>query len=176
MFSCQPLESLDDVVFDNNLLTKININAEKKIVNNLYEINYFEPYIGHTLIITPLDRINQWLEDNINFFGSQNKLIINIIDASLTRIETEVKNKSNFNATTEFLYEIHFMIEFILYDDSDLVLATTEAEVNRTTTSNKFISLDQKEQIINTLILDALIDISLKTGELLRVHMSGFIL
>ena len=68
------------------------------------------------------------------------------------------------------------MIEFILYDDSDLVLATTEAEVNRTTTSNKFISLDQKEQIINTLILDALIDISLKTGELLRVHMSGFIL
>ena len=60
------------------------------------------------------------------------------------------------------------MIEFILYDDSDLVLATTEAEVNRTTTSNKFISLDQKEQIINTLILDALIDISLKTGELLN--------
>ena len=77
LFSCQPIEILDDVVFDNNLLTKININAEQKYINNIYEINYVDPYIDHSIKYPPLLRINNWLEQNINVFGSQNKLTIN---------------------------------------------------------------------------------------------------
>ena len=57
LFSCQSVEILDDVVFDNNLLTKININAEQKYINDIYEINYVDPYIDHSITHPPLLRI-----------------------------------------------------------------------------------------------------------------------
>ena len=64
LFSCQSVEILDDVVFDNNLLTKISIHAEQKIINNIYEMNYVEPYIDHSIKHTPLLRLNNWLDQN----------------------------------------------------------------------------------------------------------------
>ena len=176
LFSCQPIEILDDVVFDNNLLTKININAERKYINDIYEINYVDPYIDHSIKNPPVFRLNDWLSENISIFGSQNKLIINIIDASLKRTERENKNKKKYQEKTEFFYEIHFLIEFDLYDDDNFTLVTINAETERTTTSSKFISLSEEERILDTLILEALIDISLKSDDLLKTHMSEYLL
>ena len=59
---------------------------------------------------------------------------------------------------------------------SEEILATTEIEAKRSTTSSKFISLYEKEMIIDTLILDALIDVSLKSEELLKKHMFEYML
>ena len=56
------------------------------------------------------------------------------------------------------------------------MLATINAETERTTTSGKFISLNEKERILDTLILDALIDISLKSDELLKTHLSEYLI
>ena len=176
LFSCQPIEILDDVVFDNNLLTKISINAEQKYINEIYEINYVDPYIDHSIKHTPLSRIKNWLDQNINIFGTQNKLTINIIDASLTRIERKNDSKKKYEENTEFFYEMHYMLEFLLLDDNDLILATTIVEAKRSTTSGKFISLSEKEKIVDTLILDSLIDVSLKSEELLKKYMFEFML
>ena len=56
------------------------------------------------------------------------------------------------------------------------MLATIKAENKRTTTSSKFISLNERERILDTLILDALIDISLKSNVLLKTYMSEYLL
>ena len=176
LFSCQPIEILDEIIFDNNLLTKININAEQKYINDIYEINYVDPYIDHSITHPPLLRIKNWLDENINIFGSQNKLTINIVDASLTRIERENESKKKYEEKTEFFYEMRYMLEFVLYDDNDLILATTVVEAKHSTTSGKFISLNEKENIVDTLILDTLIDVSLQSEELLKKHMFEFVL
>ena len=68
------------------------------------------------------------------------------------------------------------MIEFELYDDNNFMLATINAETERTTTSSKFVSLNEKERVLDTLILEALLDISLKSDELLKTHMSEYLL
>ena len=96
IYSCQPVEISDKIVFNNNLLSKISINANQKIVNQLYEIKYVEPFIDHSLKNNPLLRINNWIDQNINIFGTQNILEINIIDASITRIEKESENNKKF--------------------------------------------------------------------------------
>ena len=176
LFSCQPIEILDEIIFDNNLLTKININAEQKYINDVYEINYADPYIDHTITHPPLLRIKNWLDQNINIFGSQNKLTINIVDASLTRIERKNESKKKYEEKNEFFYEMRYMLEFVLYDDNDLILATTVVEAKHSTTSGKLISLNEKENIVDTLILDTLIDVSLKSEELLKKHMFEFVL
>ena len=176
LFSCRTVEVLDDVIFDNNLLAKISINAEYKNINEVYEISYIDPYIDHSIKHTPLSRIKNWLDQNINVFGSQNKLTINIIDASITRIEIENESKKKYIEKNEFFYEIHFILEFLLHDDNDQILATTIIEAKRSTTSSKFISLNEKEWIIDILILDALIDVSLKSEELLKKHMFEYML
>jgi len=176
LYSCQPIETLDEIIFDNNLLTKININAEQKYINDIYEINYVDPYIDHSITKSPLLRIKNWIDQNINIFGSQNKFTINIIEASLTRSERRNESKKKYEEKTEFFYEMRYMLEFVLYDDNDLILATTVVEAKHSTTSGKFISLNEKENIVDTLILDTLIDVSLKSEELLKKHMFEFVL
>ena len=176
VLSCQPLEVLDEVIFEYNQLPKISINAKEKLINEVYEINYVDPYIDHSIKSPPILRLKDWISQNISIFGSQNKLIINIVDASLKKTERENKNKKKYQEKTEFFYEIHFLIEFALYDDNDFMLATINAEIERTTTSGKFISLNEEERILDTLIFDALTDISLKSDELLRTHMSEYLL
>jgi len=176
IFSCQPVELLDEVIFAYNQLPKISINTKEKLINEVYEINYIDPYIDHSIKNPPILRLKDWISQNISIFGSQNKLIINIVDASLKRTEIENKNKKKYKEKTEFFYEIHYLIEFELYDDNNFMLATINAETKRTTTSSKFISLSEKERILNTLILNALIDISVKSDELLKTHMPKYLL
>ena len=74
--SCQKIELLDDIVFNNSLLEKININAESIKINNSYEYKISEPFIDHTMLITPSQRIESWLEDNVFIFGSNNQFIV----------------------------------------------------------------------------------------------------
>ena len=176
IFSCQPAEVLDEVIFEYNQLPKISINAKEQLINEVYEINYVDPYIDHSTKNPPILRLKDWISQNISIFGSQNKLIINIVNASLKKTERENKDKKKYQEKTEFFYEIHFLIEFELYDDNNFILATINAETKRTTTSSKFISLSEKERILATLILDALIDISLESDELLKTHMSEYLL
>ena len=127
-------------------------------------------------LIVPIITSLLYQDQNINVFGSQNVLTIKIVDASLTRVEIENKSNKKYSEKNEFLYEIHFMLEFFLHDDYDQILATTQIELKRSTTSRKFISLYEKEMIIDTLILDALIDVSLKSEELLKKHMFEYML
>ena len=176
IFSCHPVEVLDEVIFEYNQLPKISINAKEKLINEVYEINYVDPYIDHSIKNPPILRLKDWISQNISIFGSQNKLIINIVDASLKKTEKENKNKKKYQEKTEFFYEIHFLIEFELYDDNNFMLATINAETERSTTSGKFVSLNEKERVLDTLILEALIDISLKSDELLKTHMSEYLL
>ena len=71
---------------------------------------------------------------------------------------------------------MNYILEFLLYDDNELIIATTIVKAKRTTTSSKYISLSEKEKIVDTLILDALIDVSLKSEELLKKYMFEFMI
>ena len=176
LFSCQPVTITQDVVFDNSLLSKISIHAEQKIINNNYDIKYTEPYIDYSLDKPPILRLNNWLDENIVVFGSENILKINILDASISRIERANSDKKKFAEKSEYFYEIHFVIEFVLIDDNDLILAIVKAESTNSTTSSKYISINEKERIIDELILNSLEDISNKSEELFKKHMIEFML
>ena len=120
--------------------------------------------------------MNNWLESNVNIFGSTNILIIDIKQASLTRIERKNISKKKYEEKNEYLYEIYFLVDYTLYDDNNFNLATVSVETKRTTTSSKLISLNEKEHIINVLILDSLIDVSLKSEELIKEYMPEYLL
>ena len=175
--SCQKTELLDDIVFDNTLLKKINIHAEFTEINNSYEYKVSEPYIGHNMLITPSQRIESWLHDNIFIFGSTNKFVVNIKEASI--IQNEIINKDenkNITDSKEYYYEINILMNFILYDDNDLILATTDVKVKRSTTSSMFISINERNHILDSLTLEAIIDITNKSVELLKIHMLEYTL
>ena len=57
-----------------------------------------------------------------------------------------------YEEKTIFLYEVFFLVEYTLYDDNDYLLAITSVESTRSTTSKKYISLNEKEVIINNLL------------------------
>ena len=78
MISCQRVEVLDSIVFDYDQLSKLTITAEELIINEIYEIKYSEPYIDHSLKISPKSHLISLLKNNISNIGSENKLIINI--------------------------------------------------------------------------------------------------
>ena len=67
-------------------------------------------------------------------------------------------------------------MNFILYDDADLILATTHVGVNRSTTSGKYISINERNHILDSLTLEAIRDVTTKSIELLKIHMFEYIL
>ena len=163
LFSCQKSEIEDIEILDYKKLEKISITAKKNIIQNLYKFSINEPYIDYSLTSPPLDYLNNWLNLNFSFIGNENIFEINIIDASIKKSEIRNEDKKKFVEKTIFFYEINFLLEFILYDDSRSILANSIVEVNRTTTSNKFISIKESENIVNTLIYDSLKDLSIKS-------------
>ena len=176
LFFCQPTQINDDIEFDSNLFTKISLNANTKIINPIYEAKYAEPYIDHSIKFTPLLRIHDWLDKNISTFGSYNKLVIDILNASIVRKEQENKDSKKYEEKFIYYYELNYEIILVLYDDKDSILATTKVSSKHSTTSSKFISLNEKEIILENLIFDALVDLSSQTEILLKKHMIQYML
>ena len=178
LLACQKTELIDDVVFDNSLLNNISFNVAEKIIDVSYETTFNETFIDHVMETPPSDRIIAWLENNIVNFGTVNKLIIDIQQASITRneIEREVDLAGVIKKQNEYLYELNLVVMFLLYNDSDNILATTKVEVFRSTTSSKFISLNERNRILDNITLDSLKDLSIKSAELLKKHMFEYIL
>ena len=176
--SCQKTEFLDDVVFDNSLLTNMSFNAGKKEINVTYEATFNEPFIDHVMTTSPTTRVISWLENNVNNFGIMNNIVIDIQKASIARkgFDREVKVAGISKKQNEYIYELNFEVLFLLYNDSDQILATTQVEVFRSTTSSQFISLNERDRILDKLTLDSLRDLSNKSVEVLKVHMSEYML
>ena len=89
ILSCQPVEKLDTIVFDNNQLSKFDILSNTIEINEIFEKKFSEPFIGHTIEVDPAQRIINWLNDNFRAIGNENVFVISIIDASLTQTEFE---------------------------------------------------------------------------------------
>ena len=174
--SCNKIEVLDEIVFDYDQLPKIVFSAEQKKVKETYETKFSDPFIDYSLPKPPKEHLKSWIESNFAIIGTENKLIINIIDSSLTKSEVANANAKKYEEKTIYLFEINYLAEYILYDDSNAILSSTTVETKRSITSGKFISLMELDRIIESLILDALIDFAKKTEELIKIHMSGYIL
>jgi len=83
---------------------------------------------------------------------------------------------NKYKEKTIFLFEINYLVEFILYDNNNYILASIIVEANRNTTSGKYISIQESEKIIDYLIFNSLRDFSNKAQELIKIHLKNFIL
>ena len=63
-----------------------------------------------------------------------------------------------------------------MFDDSDNLVASTIVETSRSTTSGIYISIQEKENIIDDLIYNSLVDTSNETNKLLINYMANYIL
>ena len=174
--SCKPMESLENFVFDNTQLNSFLFSANQITIKQTYQPIFEEPYIDHSLERTPNFYLSSWLKNNINIVGDQNILSVNIFDASIKKSEIPNINTKKYEEKTIFLFEITFLVEFVLYDESNFILASSIVEAKRSTTSGKYISIQETERIIDLLIIDCLIDFTKKSNELINKHMYNFIL
>jgi hypothetical protein len=176
IISCQPIEKIEEVVFDNSQLSKFEILSKDIKIITTFEKKISEPYIGHLLRIDPSQRIVNWINDNFKTIGKENKFEIVILDASLLMTEFENKDAKNFDEKSNYKYELFYLIEFNLYNDSNNLVASTLVETVRTTTSGVYISLQKREKIIDDLVYNSLLNLSLETQKLLIEYMGEFIL
>jgi hypothetical protein len=63
-----------------------------------------------------------------------------------------------------------------LFDDSGNLVVSTLVEASRSTTSGIYISIQAKDNIIDDLIYNSLVDISNETKKLLNNYMANYIL
>ena len=176
LISCQPIEIIEPAVFDNDQLSSISINAGNIEIEQTYESQFADPYIDHSLTNPPVERLKSWIQTNINLFGNNNRLKINIFDASIKKTEEKDLKAKKFEKKDIFIYELFYLIEFTLYDDSNYLIASTIVESFRTTTSGRFISISETEKIIDDLILESLRDITKESKRLINLYMSDYVL
>jgi len=176
LFSCQPIEIIKPVVFDNDQLSTISINAKNIKIEETYEPKFIDPYIDYSLKHPPIERLKSWINTNVNTFGKNNKLTINILDASIKKIEAQDLEVKKFEEKDIYKYELFYLIEFNLYDDSNYLIASTNIESFRSTTSGRFISILETEKIIDDLILESLKDITKESKRLVNLYMPDYII
>ena len=90
ILSCQPVEILKPVEIDMARFEKISINAEKIEVNKKYDSVFSKSNIEDQIQKSPINLMVEWNSQNILKIGSENKLVINILDASIKK--TEIMN------------------------------------------------------------------------------------
>ena len=173
--ACQPVEIIEPVEFDNSRLEKISISAEEISINIKYNPIFSEENIEDQVSNPPIIIIQNWINDNINNFGNQNKLIINILDASLLKREIENIDAKKYEEKFIYNYEVFFLVEYELYDDNNDLIANATVESSRSTTSQRYISLNETELIINNLILNSLNDFIKETKLILEVYMGEYL-
>ena len=176
ILSCNPVEILEPLEFDNSQFTKISMIAKKVIVNQKYEPIYEEPYVDHSLNNPPVARLKSWINTNIVTTGLENTLRINILDASIKRFEEENIDAKKFETKEIYKYQLFYLLEFNLYDNSDYLIASTIVESNRSTTSGKFISILESERILDELILESLRDLSTESLVLIKQYMLDYVI
>ena len=176
VIACQPIEKVKHIVFDNSQFAHFNILSTSIEINKIFEKKISDPYIGHTLKVNPAERIINWINDNFKPIGNENIFNVTILDASITQTQFENKQAKNFDEKNNYIYELFYLLEFSLFDDSANLVASTLVETSRSTTSGVYISIQEKENIINDLIYNSLVDISSETNKQLINYMANYIL
>ena len=163
MLSCQPVEILRPIEIDTSNLDTISIYSKNIEINKKYNSVFSQNNIEEQIQKSPIDVIVEWHNKNILKIGNENKLVINILDASITKNEIENVDAKKYEEKTIYKYELLFLVEYELYDDSGFLEANTTVETSRSTTSQKYISLNEVELIINDLLVEAMKDYIIET-------------
>ena len=101
ILACTPVEIISKFV-------KISVNANKITVNSDYNPVFSENNIEDQLKNPPILQIQNWIKQNIINFGNQNELVINILDASITKKEIDNLEAKKYEEKTIYLYEVFF--------------------------------------------------------------------
>ena len=80
-----------------------------------------------------------------------------------------------YEEKTIFKYEVFYLVEYELYDSSSYLIANTTVETSRSTTSQKYISLNETEIIINDLLILAMRDYIKETKNQLTIYMGDYL-
>ncbi|MBG76415.1 MAG: hypothetical protein CMI98_00865 [Pelagibacteraceae bacterium] len=178
LVSCQSSDIIKNVEFDYSEFKKLTFLSNSIEIKNEYKISLEDSFVDHTMETSPSERLINWVKNNIIGFGVENKLIIEIKDASIieTNVESAEKIAGIIKKSQELKFELSYFAIFSLYDDSDNLLAFTEIQSKRTVTSNTLISLYEKEKILEQLVYKGLEDFTLKADQMSREYLGEFIL
>ena len=83
IISCQPVEILKPIELDTSRFEKISINATQIEVNKKYNSVFSKSNIEDQIQKSPINLMIEWNSQNILKLGNENKLVINILDASI---------------------------------------------------------------------------------------------
>ena len=175
ILSCQPVEILKPIEIDTSRFEKISINAEQIQVNNKYNSVFSKSNIEDQIKKSPINLMAEWNSQNILKLGSENKLVINILDASIKKTEIMNIGAKKYEERTIFNYELFYLVEYELYDSSGFLIANTTVETSRSTTSQKYISLNETEIIINDLLILGMKDYINETKNQLSIYMGDYL-
>ena len=175
ILSCQPVEILKPIEIDISKLEKISINAKEVEVNIKYNSIFSQNNIEDQVANPPIDLMQLWNKENIIKLGNENKLIVNILISSLTKSEIDNVDAKKYEEKTIYKYKLFFLVEYELYDSSGFLKSNATVETSRSTTSQKYISLNETELIINDLLILAMKDYIKETKNQLSIYMSDYL-
>ena len=174
IFACQPVEIISPLEYDISKFVKISVNSKKITINSEYNPVFSANNIEDQLKNPPILQVQNWIKQNIRSFGNQNEFVINILDASITKKEIDNLEAKKYEEKTIYLYEVFFLVEYELYDDAGYLLANTTVESSRSTTSQKFISLNETELIVYDVINKSLFDFTNETKSMTQLYMQEY--
>jgi len=112
LFACQPIEKVENIVFDNNQFSHFNILSTSIEIKEIFEKKISDPYIGYTLKVNPSERVINWINENFKPIGNENIFNVTILDASITQKQFKNKEAKNFDEKNNYIYALEEVIIF----------------------------------------------------------------
>ena len=176
--SCQSIEEFNKITFDYLQFEKLTFLANEMEIKNNYQPSFNEPYVDHLATSTPSKRFIEWVEQNVKVLGSENKLVIIIKEASITK--SKFKNKEKvygiIKKPEEIKYELNYDVLFVIYDDFEKIIGKSDVQVVRSITSEHSISLAKRDQVLEDLIYNSLKDLTFKSEESVNKFIKMYVL
>jgi len=176
LLSCQSNIVLEKTNLEYNKLPKFIFISESKEVINNYKTTFERSHFEQSIKNPPIFYLNNWFDNNIKTIGVENKLVISILNASILKKIIPNPDLKKYQEKNILLFESEYVVEYLLYDDSNFLLASALVETKKTITSSKNISLEDSDRIVENLIFQCLSELTNKSHELILLHMKNFIL
>lgn len=157
----------------------VRLNVAQITITETYRAPLAAPNVDHTLPTPPIMAIKQWAGQRLVAGGAQGSLEVNIEDASVKESKLPLKDgvKGFFTDEQEARFDGHIRISLRLYDGVNTIsVAQGDVDVTRFRTINEKATVAQREEALNGMVQEMILQMDSEAEMRLRQYFGRFII
>ncbi len=170
-----PADEFAEITFLNR--DRIRLDVAEIVVDNLYGSPRKQGFVEHEFPIDPGQTAARWAKDRLEAVGTDGRLTVSIIEASVAETKLEMKSGIQGLVTTEQSERYDGLIVMTLEAEnvSRRISASARGEVRRSQTVLEDITLAERERVWYEMTEKMMADLDTVMTKNINTHLADFL-